>query len=167
MKLIVLLLLLAVIAKSQNGCLGSPTLEFGERGFNCFALCCAEGYVVNLNQTGIPECVSCASVGLIMCKVCVLIPYSSSGNLTYKCLSSMNIPNLVTVGISSQCTTNEGVDNRTYVLSNYTNFNSCIPCADIIPNAAKCIVAYTCKKGIQQNTGNDCSPYIKASACKG
>lgn len=167
MKLIALLLLLTVLSKSQYDCLGSPSLEFGERNFNCFALCCAEGYVINLNQTGVPDCVSCASVGLIMCKTCVLLPYSPSGNMTYKCLASMNIPNLVTVGISSLCTTPAGIDDYTYVLSNYTNFNSCIPCSDIIPNALKCSVAYVCKKDIQQSTGNDCSPYIKASNCIG
>lgn len=161
MRLVFLFVLFALFFHVQSfTCLGSVPSYYSGRDFNCFALCCAEGYVMDLNTTGVVGCVSCESVGLVGCRLCSLIPFDRAENISYKCLASKNIPNLLTVGISSTCADPSGQDERFYALSNYSNFNQCVPCSSMMPFAERCQISYTCQTKIRGKTGNKCVAYV-------
>ena len=161
---IVILLLLALLGMVSPLCLGAPMKAFGGRNFNCFSLCCAPGFVQDV-ITG-TNCVSCDSVGQIQCASCTLFFRSEAEGNVYKCMSAKNINQLVTVGTTSQCTNPSGkTEENTFVLSNWTNFDQCLSCNSIIPNAQTCAISYTCALTVANNTGNNCSPKIKVLKC--
>lgn len=136
MKNFSLLLLFLFAIRTNSLCLGVPLKIYGAPSFNCKSLCCNNGFVQDL-KTGI-NCVSCGSVGLVGCAKCGLYALDSNGtSYTYKCFESENIPSLVTRGDVSVCS-NLGLINNWYALNNYTNFNSCTLCSQMIPNSRTC-----------------------------
>lgn len=56
MKLVVPLLLIFIVCINSK-CLGVPLNAWGQIGYNCISLCCADGYVQDL-VTGY-DCVPC------------------------------------------------------------------------------------------------------------
>lgn len=102
MKGIALLFMVLTIAVSLENPIGASKTIFGGRNYNSFSLCCAEGFVQDAGEGY--NCVPCSSVGLIQCAVCTLyyekLQNNSAWNL-YRCLSSKNINNLITVGGTS------------------------------------------------------------------
>lgn len=161
----VLFLLLVLVVSINSGCIGVPLSIFDMKSFNCRSLCCVEGYVQDL-ITG-TNCIPCDSVGLIGCASCALYAKDESGsNYTYRCLRSKNIEGLITVGSASQCAGPGQVFENTYVLNNWTNFNACVPCDEVIPDAKKCQIQYSCNLTVSQNIGNDCKPRVTVIECQ-
>ena len=143
MKLVVPLLLI-FIASVNSKCLGVPLVTWGQISYNCISICCADGFVQDV-VTGY-NCVSCQSVGLVGCASCTLYSTTSSGhNLTYRCMTSNNIDRLITIGDSSKCVGDDQIFDGTYILNNWTNYDSCVRCNITIPGSIKCKLTSHCE----------------------